>query len=54
MPTVLKELMHHGSIETTLKYYVGHNAEATAEAVWAAVGKASPSGSEHVMAKLSS
>jgi len=35
MPVVLQELMRHESIETTLKYYVGRNAEATADAIWA-------------------
>ncbi len=38
MPTVLRELMRHESIETTMKYYVGVNAEATADELWAAVG----------------
>jgi integrase len=38
MPAVLKELMRHESIETTMKYYVGVNAEATADELWAAVG----------------
>jgi integrase len=38
MPTVLRELMRHESIETTMKYYVGQNAEATADVIWAAVG----------------
>lgn len=36
MPQVLKELMRHESIETTLKYYVGRNAQMTADALWAA------------------
>ena len=36
MPTVLKELMRHESIETTLKYYVGQNAQSTADLLWAA------------------
>jgi len=31
MPAVLKELMRHSSIETTMTYYVGQNAQATAE-----------------------
>ncbi|QDT00381.1 site-specific integrase [Adhaeretor mobilis] len=31
MPTVLRELMRHASIGTTMKYYVGVNAEATAD-----------------------
>jgi hypothetical protein len=30
MPKVLKELMRHRSIETTMRYYVGNNAEQTA------------------------
>jgi integrase len=38
MPTVLRELMRHEDIGTTMKYYVGHNAEATADVIWAAVG----------------
>ena len=36
MPPVLKELMRHDSIETTLRYYVGRDAEATAGVVWSA------------------
>ena len=39
MPAVLKELMRHAEISTTMKYYVGTNAEATADALWTAVGK---------------
>ena len=41
-----KELMRHESIETTLRYYVGANAERTADACWKAfdrVGGAAPS-----------
>jgi integrase len=34
MPQVLQELMRHESIETTLKYYVGRNAELTADVLW--------------------
>ena len=30
--------MRHEDIGTTMKYYVGQNAEAMADAVWAAVG----------------
>ena len=37
MPKVLKELMRHRSIETTMRYYVGKNAEQTADVLWAAV-----------------
>jgi hypothetical protein len=36
MPQVLMELMRHESIETTLKFYVGRNAETTADVLWAA------------------
>jgi integrase len=42
MPAQLKELMRHESIETTLRYYVGTNAERTAEACWDAYEKAGP------------
>ena len=34
MPAELKELMRHASIETTLRYYVGLNAEETAAKCW--------------------
>ena len=34
MPADLKELMRHESIETTLRYYVGQDAERTAETCW--------------------
>ena len=36
MPQVLMELMRHESIETTNRYYVGRNAQATADIIWAA------------------
>ena len=36
MPAVLQELMRHESINTTMHFYVGQNAEATADSVWAA------------------
>jgi integrase len=41
MPTVLRELMRHASIATTMAYYVGDNAEATADVLWNAVGTSS-------------
>jgi len=41
MPTVLRELMRHEDISTTMKYYVGQNAEDTADTLWAAVGNIS-------------
>lgn len=34
----LQELMRHSSIQTTLTYYVGQNAETTAQELWEAVG----------------
>jgi len=37
MPTILRELMRHADITTTMRYYVGVNAEATADELWAAV-----------------
>lgn len=36
MPTVLMQLMRHKSIQTTMAYYVGRNADAAAEVLWAA------------------
>ncbi len=36
MPQVLMELMRHESIDTTMKYYVGRNAQATADVLWQA------------------
>ena len=38
MPQVLMELMRHESIDTTLRYYVGRNAQTTAGILWAAAG----------------
>jgi len=34
LPQQLRELMRHESIETTLKFYVGHDAQRTAELLW--------------------
>ncbi|MGV3483970.1 MAG: tyrosine-type recombinase/integrase [Planctomycetaceae bacterium] len=34
MPVVLKDLMRHESIETTMRFYVGNNAERNADAIW--------------------
>jgi integrase len=48
MPAVLQQLMRHESIDTTMKYYVGQNAEAMADAVWATVAKSLPSSLEVV------
>jgi len=36
MPKVLQELMRHESIDTTMRFYVGRNAESTADVLWAA------------------
>lgn len=38
MPAILKELMRHESISTTMRYYVGRQAVTTAELLWGAVG----------------
>lgn len=40
MPIVLKQLMRHSSIETTLSYYVGADADRAGEAIWATEGAA--------------
>jgi integrase len=49
MPTQLMELMRHESMDTTLKYYVGRNAERTASILWSedrkAMASASPTAS---------
>ncbi len=39
LPQDLQLLMRHESIETTLRYYVGRNAERTAEKLWQAYGE---------------
>lgn len=41
MPAVLKKLMRHENIDTTMQYYVGHNAEAEADIIDAAFQRAS-------------
>jgi len=43
MPMILRELMRHETVETTLRYYVGTNAEATADELWRVVGDAKAS-----------
>jgi len=40
MPAVLQELMRHESIETTMRYYVGRDADEAAEVLWTAVESA--------------
>lgn len=37
MPAILQQLMRHESIQTTMEYYVGRNAEAAADVVWNAI-----------------
>jgi hypothetical protein len=34
MPAQLMELMRHESIETTLRFYVGTNAQRTNDVIW--------------------
>lgn len=41
MQPQLKALMRRESIETTLRYYVGTDAQRTADAAWAAIERAS-------------
>lgn len=43
MPQVLKELMRHETIETTLRFYVGRNAQTTAGVLWEAHRKSQTS-----------
>ncbi len=40
MPAVLKTLMRHKNIQTTLRYYVGLEAEDVAGVLWKTYGKA--------------
>jgi integrase len=46
-PTVLRELMRHATLTTTLEYYVGTDAEATADALWNVSGSVSGSVDEN-------
>jgi integrase len=41
MPHLLQQLMRHEDINTTMRYYVGRNAETTADALWDAVANTS-------------
>ena len=36
MPPQLQELMRHESVETSMRFYVGRDAESTADALWVA------------------
>lgn len=40
MPAVLKELMRHADIQTTMAFYVGRSAEQTADVLWRTVTRA--------------
>ena len=40
MPQVLMALMRHESIDTSMRFYVGRNAQTTADVVWEAYTKA--------------
>lgn len=42
MPAELKLLMRHSSIETTMKYYVGIEADDIAAGLWARFNPATP------------
>ena len=44
MPPDLMQLMRHESIQTTMRYYVGHNAQTTADAAWEAFEKSQAGG----------
>ncbi len=39
MPQILMQLMRHSDISTTMKYYVGAEAETTADVLWKAVSR---------------
>lgn len=43
MPAILMELMRHENISTTMRFYVGRNAAATADVIWQAFTKAKAS-----------
>lgn len=47
MPAVLQEMMRHANINTTMEFYVGQNAESTADAAWQAVANTSAN-TDHV------
>ncbi len=42
MPAVLQQLMRHESIDTTMRYYVGRDADATADVLWSAFESVTP------------
>ena len=50
MPPQLMELMRHQNIETTLRYYVGVNAQENAQRIWAAFERHAPAGAQESIA----
>jgi integrase len=44
MPAVLQQMMRHENIDTTMEFYVGRDAEATADEIWQAYGRGNSSG----------
>lgn len=46
MPHILQQLMRHEDIGTTMRYYIGRNAETTADALWDAVTNTSANTSQ--------
>jgi hypothetical protein len=53
MPQILMQLMRHEDISTTMKFYVGREAEATADVIWAAVAKPETQGNNRGNTKRS-
>lgn len=39
MPATLQQMMRHADISTTMRYYVGQNADAAADTIWEAAGR---------------
>jgi integrase len=46
MPQVLKDLMRHENIQTTMRYYIGQNARLTSSVIWEAYNAATSSSYE--------
>ncbi len=44
MPAVLQQMMRHENIDTTMEFYVGRDAEATADTIWQTVDPSNKSG----------
>ncbi len=47
MPPDLMILMRHETIQTTMGYYVGRNAQTTSDAVWSAIGQSGEFGNTY-------